>query len=87
MQSIRDQGKNPYPHKFDRTHRIDEFRAAFETVATENGVFLEGTNVLLTGRVITIRSAGPKLVFIDIQGDDAKVQVMATAANYVGDFD
>jgi lysyl-tRNA synthetase class 2 len=23
VQALRDQGKNPYPHKFDRTHRID----------------------------------------------------------------
>ena len=25
VQKIREEGKNPYPHKFDRTHRIDEF--------------------------------------------------------------
>lgn len=31
--------------------------------------------------------AGPKLAFIDLTGDDGKVQVMATAANFEGDFD
>ena len=36
---------------------------------------------------MSIRAAGPKLVFIDLNGDDAKVQIMATAQNYEGDFD
>lgn len=27
LQSQRDAQINPYPHKFSRTHRIDEFRA------------------------------------------------------------
>lgn len=26
LQSLRDKQINPYPHKFQRTHRIDEFR-------------------------------------------------------------
>ena len=26
VQALRDQGVNPYPHKFTRTHRIDQFR-------------------------------------------------------------
>lgn len=29
IQAQRDQGKNPYPHKFSRTHRIDQFREEF----------------------------------------------------------
>jgi len=36
---------------------------------------------------MSIRAAGPKLIFIDLHGDDHKVQIMATAQNYVGDFD
>jgi lysyl-tRNA synthetase class 2 len=36
---------------------------------------------------MSIRAAGPKLIFIDLHGDDAKVQIMATAQNYEGDFD
>ena len=30
VQAQRDANKNPYPHKFNRTHRIDEYVAAFE---------------------------------------------------------
>ena len=73
MQKIREEGKNPYPHKFDRTHRIDEFTKAFDPICIEKGVFFDDHKVALTGRVMSIRAAGPKLVFIDLHGDDAKV--------------
>jgi lysyl-tRNA synthetase class 2 len=36
---------------------------------------------------MSIRSSGSKLLFIDLVGDDHKVQLMATANNYKGDFD
>ena len=56
-------------------------------MAKENNVFLEDERVALTGRILSIRSAGGKLIFIDLEGDSAKVQIMATAANYTsGDF-
>jgi len=58
VQSIRDQGKNPYPHKFERTHRIDEFHKEFDTKITVNGQFLEDVTVSTTGRVLSIREAG-----------------------------
>lgn len=87
IQQLRSEGKNPYPHKFERTHRIDEFTVAFDPVCVEKGVFLEEHRVAVTGRVMSIREAGPKLVFIDLSGDDHKVQIMATAAAYEGDFE
>jgi hypothetical protein len=31
---------------------------------------------------MAIRGAGPALIFIDLEGDGAKVQVMANATNY-----
>ena len=30
IQDIRDAGGNPYPHKFSRSHRIDQFREDFD---------------------------------------------------------
>lgn len=36
---------------------------------------------------MSIRQAGPKLAFIDLVGDDFKVQIFATAANYEGNYD
>lgn len=34
-----------------------------------------------------VRSSGAKLMFIDVSEDNAKVQIFATAANYLGDFE
>ena len=46
---------------------------------------MEDETVKITGRVVTIRGAGNKLLFIDIEGDGKKLQLMTTAANYTGD--
>jgi len=46
-------------------------------------VYLE-TTVKVTGRVNSIRSAGKKLVFYDIVGDDKKLQVQASKADWQG---
>jgi lysyl-tRNA synthetase class 2 len=53
----------------------------------DKDVFLEETSVSLAGRVMSIRAAGAKLIFIDLVGDETKVQVMASASTYKGDFD
>ena len=50
VQAQRDNGKNPYPHKFSRSHRIDVFRELFEAQITEN-IFLEDVTVQVTGRI------------------------------------
>jgi lysyl-tRNA synthetase, class II len=36
----------------------------------------------LTGRVLSIRAAGKKLIFYDIVGDDAKIQIQASRAEW-----
>lgn len=73
IQSLRDQNVNPYPHKFTRTHRIDEFRREYDETITENNKFAEDMTVALTGRILAIRGAGEKLIFIDLEGDSAKI--------------
>ena len=77
---------NPYPHKFTRTHRIDEFRVEYDQAITENNAFVEDMTVALTGRILSIRGAGNSLIFIDLEGDSAKVQIMAQADHYQGEF-
>ena len=42
--------------------------------------------VALTGRIMAIRGAGASLIFIDLEGDGAKVQVLAQADFYQGEF-
>ena len=86
VQGLRDNGVNPYPHKFTRTHRIDEFRKAYDETLIEKNVFVEDQTVALTGRIMSVRGAGAALIFIDLEGDSAKVQVMANKSSYEGDF-
>jgi len=66
---------------------IPQFREKFEQVKIENGEFLEGQKVALTGRIMGLRQSGAKLMFIDLHEDNAKIQIFATAANYSEDFD
>ncbi len=84
---MRAESKNPYPHKFERSHRVDEFVKEFNPICVTNGVFLEEQKVALTGRVMSIRAQSAKLVFIDLVGDDAKVQLIASQSQYQGEWD
>ena len=87
LDKIKEENKNPYPHKFQRTLRIDEYNKKYSEKEIANSAFLEDVTESITGRVYSIREASSKLVFIDIHGDDAKVQIFATLNAYKGDFE
>lgn len=55
LQSLRDNGQNPYPHKFKVTHRINEFIDTFKPKCPEEakGVYLNDV-CSIAGRVHTI---------------------------------
>ena len=74
LDKIWEKGENPYPHKYIRTHQLDQFYKSFLHLCPEEnkGKYLNVT-VWVTGRVNSIRSAGKKLVFYDIVGDGAKL--------------
>lgn len=55
LQAMREKGENPYPHKFHRTMRVDEYVAHYSESLQENGVFREDKQESLTGRINTIR--------------------------------
>jgi len=86
LQGLRDKGVNPYPHKFHRDMTIPRYREIYEPKNIKAGDFTT-EKVALTGRIVTIRASGTKLMFIDIQDDTAKIQVFATADKYEGDFE
>jgi len=48
---------------------------------------LNDQEVSVTGRVFNVREAGKKLVFIDIEGDTAKLQIFCQADSYKADFE
>jgi lysyl-tRNA synthetase class 2 len=66
--------------------RIDEYCAKYNEILNENGAFKDDMEECLTGRVNSIRAQGNNLIFIDLVGDQNKVQVMATADKFAGDF-
>ncbi len=76
--AIKAKGGNPYPHKFHTTCRIPEYITKY-TDSIEAGTVLDTETVSLAGRLWTKRASGAKLVFYDVHGDGAKVQIMADA--------
>ncbi|KAL9186215.1 hypothetical protein ACHAXT_005453 [Thalassiosira profunda] len=82
VKSMEASGGNPYPHKFDVTHRLPDFEAEFDP-KTEPGTKIDDKVVAVAGRVHTIRGQG-KLMFYDIRGDGAQLQLMASLKDYAG---
>ena len=67
IQTLRDEGINPYPDRFEKTHQLSEALELPE----------ETQNVRLAGRVIAMRKMG-KLSFAHIQDASAKMQIAFT---------
>ncbi|KAL7428118.1 hypothetical protein ACHAXH_003259 [Discostella pseudostelligera] len=80
VKQIEAAGGNPYPHKFKVSHRIPDFVEEFEPV-TEQGTKIEDKIVSVAGRIHSIRGQG-KLLFYDLRGDGAKIQLMASLKDY-----
>lgn len=64
--SLREDGINPYPYKFDRTHFSGELKENFNE--------LEGTQVAVSGRIMAIRKMG-KASFCHIQDMHGRLQL------------
>ena len=75
VQARKDAGDNPYPHKFQTTMRLTEFVEKYNHLAKGERVESEIQN--LTGRIISKRNQGKKLVFYDLQQDGAQIQILA----------
>jgi lysyl-tRNA synthetase class 2 len=75
LQKMKDQGLNPYPHKFQVTMSVPAFVAKFSSSVADGGQLPEV--VSLAGRIHTKRASGSKLIFYDLVGEGQKVQVMA----------
>lgn len=75
--------EHPYPHKFHVGTSLEEFIAKYSHLQNEE--VLENEVVTVAGRVHSIRESGAKLIFYDLRGEGLKIQVMATAKNYVSE--
>lgn len=75
---------NPYPHKFVTTHRIPELRAHYGPLCKEKDVY-QPEDVATAGRLFNIRAAGKSLLFLDIEADEGKIQIILNKGTYGND--
>lgn len=68
-------GHQAYPHKFNATISIPQFRSQFDFFKA--GESSQETEVSIAGRLHLVRIAGKKLVFYQIQADGVALQIMA----------
>jgi len=66
LKDLYDQGINPYPYGFDRTHQTGDIKKEFDT--------LEGQNVAVAGRIMAVRKMG-KASFCHIQDMQGRIQL------------
>lgn len=66
LQQLREQGVNPYPYSFDRTHQAAGVLSDFDA--------LQGTEVRVAGRLLTVRLMG-KASFAHIQDMSGRIQI------------
>jgi lysyl-tRNA synthetase class 2 len=80
VDELRSRGDEPYPYRFDRTHRLDEVRATWG--ALEAGTETDA-EIAVAGRVMLKRDSG-KLVFATIRDREGRIQLFISKA-VVGD--
>ena len=80
IKQIEATGGNPYPHKFNVSHRLPDFVTEFDPI-TEKGAKIEDKIITVAGRINSVRGQG-KLMFYDLRGDGAKLQLMASLKDY-----
>lgn len=66
---LKEAGHDPYPHKFDRTHKAGELQDKYKEL--ESGVETED-RVAVAGRIMAMRNNG---MFLDLQDPTGKIQV------------
>jgi len=76
----KEQGLNPYPHKFVVTISLTEYIEKYSHLNT--GEVDKSIIQSVSGRVHAKRESGTKLVFLDLRGEGTKIQVMANLAYY-----
>ena len=72
LQRLRSRGVNPFPHDFDRSHRISEVVEEFHGVGEDQ---LPDEEFSLAGRIKEVRDFG-SLVFLDLEGEQEQIQVL-----------
>ncbi|PRW20466.1 lysine--tRNA ligase isoform X2 isoform A [Chlorella sorokiniana] len=79
VSAAKERGENPYPHKFEVSIQLPAYVAKYASL--EAGQHLEEV-VSVAGRVVRKAASGAKLIFFDLRGEGAKIQVMCDARNF-----
>merc|ERR1712142_657262 len=79
---MRDAGVNPYPHKFHVPTGIEEFIAKYGDKLQDGDKFEGDGEISVAGRIHSFRASVTKLVFYDLRGEGAKIQIMANSGQY-----
>jgi lysyl-tRNA synthetase class 2 len=82
VDTLRQEGRQPYPYRFDRSHTLAEVRRGWGGDQLEAGAETDA-EVTIAGRVMLFRDTG-KLVFATIRDRDDSVQLFISRA-VVGD--
>ncbi|CAN4099117.1 unnamed protein product [Withania somnifera] len=75
-------GQNPYPHKFQGENHLSVPEYVKKYGVLDSGAHSDDV-VSLTGRIMNKRASSAKLLFYDLHGEGAKVQVMTSARDSV----
>jgi len=73
--------ENPYPHKFQVTISLPEFRQKYSYLERDTKL---DEIVSVAGRVNSKRSSGSSLCFYDLRGEGTKLQILCDKRNYQG---
>lgn len=83
LTKLEQHGINCYPHKFHTTTSIPDFIRKFSGV--ESGSHDETVVVAVAGRLMGSRKQSSKMLFLDVNADGKKVQVVSILQHYTGD--
>lgn len=68
LEEMRQNGQNPYPHKFHVSTGIQEFIEKYSNLK-EGDKFEGDGEISVAGRIHSLRASGTKLFFYDLRGE------------------
>ena len=77
LERLRERGIDPFPHRYNRTHTLEEAAALFQDTGQDPDKEEDGTHkpkISLAGRIISIRNMG-KATFLHMQDESGTIQV------------
>ena len=74
LQRLRDQGIDPYPPRYRRSHTNEEAVALFQETEARQGTGARSQEVAVAGRVSAVRPMG-KATFLDLRDGSGRLQV------------